>query len=152
MCRRHWANTPFYLSHYVKELIKRKHPDISRKNYPDVSNLICIPYTTVHGRLTYTYSKSSSSRRSASSKAAICNLFTFIVVVIYIVLLFIRLVIYFEQKESKSNLLPCYIIYTFYLSKSLIRISEFSKICCKITNKNKKTMKLFRFLRIFKNE
>ena len=69
-----------YLSQYVKELNqKRKSPDDSRKNYPEVFLYLVFSYTTVHGRLTYPYSKSSSSRRSASSNAAICNLFMFIV-------------------------------------------------------------------------
>ena len=70
----------FNLSHNVKELSqKRKSPDDSRKNYPEVFLYLVFSYTTVHGRLTYPYSKSSSSRRSASSNAAICNLFMFIV-------------------------------------------------------------------------
>ena len=108
-----------------KNSIKRKSPGNSRKNYPEVFNTFtCISYsTTIHGRLTSIYSKSSSSKRSACSNAAICNLFVFIVnlfiryylfVFLFIIgFLFIRLFYLSRTSEVKIEFSPIQRVFLF---------------------------------------
>ena len=88
MCRRHWANTPF-ITIKSKNTYKRKSPDDSRKNYPEIS---IYHYTTITTDVLHTYTqhhlRQADARRVMLQvlKYAIgsCSLYLYFIVWIYL--------------------------------------------------------------------